>query len=141
MVDAGSSYDARAGALFEVADLIVLTLYPEIAALNAVRVFLESLREEVTTGAGIVLVVNHLFARDMLKIQDIEAALAMRVTIEVPYESVVYLRAVNEGIPVVAGSPKSPPSERMRGLAELVAGTAGVTAGEDGVGRGRGRRG
>ncbi|MFI5254473.1 MAG: hypothetical protein ACHQ15_03355, partial [Candidatus Limnocylindrales bacterium] len=59
-----------------------------------------------------------------------------RVTLEIPYEPVVFLRAVNEGIPVVAGAPRSAPSERLRGLAEVVAGAAGV-AGEPGDERGR----
>ncbi|MFI5254341.1 MAG: CpaE family protein, partial [Candidatus Limnocylindrales bacterium] len=122
IVDAGSTYDARATTLIEAADILVVTLYPEIAALNAVRSFLEAFHEEITTGAGVVLVVNHLFARDMLKVSDIEATLGARVTLEIPYEPVVFLRAVNEGIPVVAGAPRSAPSERLRGLAEVVAG-------------------
>jgi pilus assembly protein CpaE len=138
IVDAGSTYDARAAALFEVADIIVLAIYPEIAALNALRVFLESLHEEVTTGAATIFVINHLFARDMLKLRDIENTLATRIAFEIPYESVVFLRAVNEGIPVVAAAPKSEPSQRLRGLAEAVAGAAGVAAAAEGEERERG---
>jgi len=141
VVDAGSTYDARAAALFEVADLIVLTLYPEIAALNALRSFLEALHEEVTTGAGTLLVLNHIFARDMLKLRDIETTLGTRVPFEIPYEPVVFLRAVNEGIPVVAGAARSSPSERLRGLAELVAGAAGMASADSGAGQRHGSRG
>jgi pilus assembly protein CpaE len=140
IIDAGSTYDARAAALFEAADLIVLTIYPEIAALNALRIFLEALHEEVTTGAGTIFVINHLFARDMLKLRDIENTLATRITFEIPYEPVVFIRAVNEGIPVVAAAPKSEPSQRMRGLAEAVAGAAGVAAAASADGAERERR-
>jgi pilus assembly protein CpaE len=133
VVDAGSTYDARAMALFEAADLIVLPICPEISALNALHAFLETLRDEVTTGAGTMLVVNHLFAHDVLKARDIETTLVTRIALEIPYEPVVFLRAVNEGVPVVVGAARSAPAERMRGLAEIVAGAAGL-AGADGGG-------
>jgi hypothetical protein len=54
---------------------------------------------------------------------------------------VFFLRAVNEGIPVVAGAPRSAPSERLRGLAEVVAGAAGMAAAEKGAERGQRARG
>ena len=42
----------------------------------------------------------------MLKLQDIENSLAAKITLEIPTEPVLYLKAVNEGIPVVRGAPR-----------------------------------
>ena len=45
------------------------------------------------------LVLNHLFARDMLSMRQIESAIAARVDAELPYDPGLYLEAVNEGGP------------------------------------------
>ena len=123
VIDAASSLDERAQTAFEAADVVVFTAVPEISGLKAVHSLLESLSE---TGAAVgktVFVLNHVFSREMLKLQDIETSLAAKVSIEIPHEPVLYLKAVNEGIPVISGAPKSAPAERLRRLATLVAGT------------------
>ena len=51
---------------------------------------------------------------------------ARAVLDQLPHEPVLYLKAVNEGIPVISGAPKSAPAERLRRLATLVAGTQAV---------------
>ena len=69
-----------------------------------------------------LLIAALVFGREMLKLQDIENSLAAKITLEIPHEPVLYLKAVNEGIPVVRGAPKSAPAERLNRLATLLAG-------------------
>jgi pilus assembly protein CpaE len=128
VIDAASTLDERSYAAFEAADVVVFTAVPEIAGLKALHSLLETLSE---TGAAVgktVFVLNHVFGREMLKLQDIENSLAAKVTLEIPHEPVLYLKAVNEGIPVVRGAPRSAPAERLRRLAGLLAGSTEAVA-------------
>ena len=130
VIDAASTLDERSNAAFEAADVVVFTTVPEIAGLKAVHALLESLSE---TGAAVgktLFVLNHVYGREMLKLQDIENSLAAKITIEIPHEPVLYLKAVNEGIPVVRGAPRSAPAERLRRLAAILAGSPEPAAGK-----------
>lgn len=123
VVDGGSTLDDRTYAAFEAADVVVFTACPEIAALKALHSLLETLSESGAAVGKTIFVLNHVFGREMLKLQDIENSLAAKISLEVPHEPVLYLKAVNEGIPVVRGAPRSAPAERLRRLATLLAGT------------------
>ena len=128
VIDAGSTLDERSLALFDAADAIVFTVSPEIAALKALHSLLETLSDTGSSGAKTSFVVNHVFAREMLKLRDIENTLAARVTMEIPFEPVLYLKAVNEGIPVVRGAPRSAPAERLRRLTAVLVGEAAAVS-------------
>jgi Flp pilus assembly CpaE family ATPase len=52
----------------------------------------------------------------------VEGALGAKITADLPYDPMVYLKAVNEGNPVVRSAPKSLPAERLRALADIVFG-------------------
>jgi Flp pilus assembly CpaE family ATPase len=43
--------------------------------------------------------------------------------VELPYDPFLYLKAVNEGVPVVAGAPRSNPAVQLTKLATVVTGT------------------
>jgi Flp pilus assembly CpaE family ATPase len=64
-------------------------------------------------------VLNNMFARDILKMSQIENALGTRVAVELPYDPYIYLKAVNEGVPVVLGAPRSAAAERLSRLASV----------------------
>ena len=138
VVDGGSTLDERSLTLFELADAVIFTVYPEIGALKALHSLLETLSDSVATGSKTSFVVNHLFAREMLKLRDIENTLAARISLEIPYEPVVYLKAVNEGIPVVRGAPRSAPAERLHRLAAIVSGELAVEHAGGNAAHGRG---
>lgn len=121
VIDAGSVLDERTLAAFAIADTLCFPIYPEIAAIKALTALLEVLTEQGHAGRT-VYVINHLFAREMLKVRDIENTLAARVDLELPYEPTVYLKAVNEGVPVIKGAPRSGPAERLGQLASLLGG-------------------
>jgi pilus assembly protein CpaE len=144
IIDAGTALDDRVMVVFGRSDTTIIPVLPEIPALNSVHAMLDQLSEIGALGGSTMFVLNNAFARDLLKPADIETALGSRIAAELPYDPIVYLRAVNEGVPVVRGSAKSLPAERLRALADLVFGPAGsgaTSAGESKHKRGRfGRR-
>jgi pilus assembly protein CpaE len=119
VIDAGSHLDEPSLTALERADGVVFTVYPEIAALKALHSLLDVLAEVGSTGAKATFVLNNMFARDILKMSQIESALGTRVAVELPYDPYIYLKAVNEGVPVVLGAPRSAAAERLSRLAAI----------------------
>ncbi len=117
VIDAGSVLDHRTHVIFEHADAVILPVYPEIAALRSMRALLDHLNETGSLASKATFVLNNMFARGTLKLHDVENALDTKITLELPYDPILYLKAVNEGIPLVKGSPRSAPSEKLRLLA------------------------
>jgi pilus assembly protein CpaE len=116
VVDAGSILDERALNVFEAAETIILPVYPEIAALKSVHALLDYLNNAGSVGAKATFVLNNMFAREILKPRDIEAALGTRITTDLPYDAFLYLKAVNEGVPIVLGAPRSAAADRLARL-------------------------
>ena len=116
VIDAGSTLDERILSVFELAETIIMPVYPEIAALKAVHGLLDYLNEAGTFGAKATFVLNNMFAREILKPRDIEAALGTRISMDLPYDGFLYLKAINEGVPIVLGAARSAPAERLTRL-------------------------
>jgi pilus assembly protein CpaE len=136
IVDAGSELDDRTMAIFEKADNVVLVVNPEMAALKAVHTLLDFLNEAGAVGTKTTFVLNNMFAREILRMRDVESALGTKVSVELPYDPFIYLKAVNEGVPVVSGAPRSNAAGRLIRLADLTVGDEG-----NGLTAGRTRRG
>lgn len=122
IVDAGSHLDEPTLAALERADGVVFPVYPEIPALRALHSLLEVLGEIGSVGQRATFVLNNVFAREILKMRDIESALGTRIAAELPYDAFAYLKAVNEGIPVVRGAARSLPAEQLIRLAAIAFG-------------------
>lgn len=122
VVDAGSHLDDRAIAILELADNVVVVVTPEFPALKTVHQMLEYVHE---TGAAIAeptIVVNEMFSREMLTQADIEGALSRRVTVRIPHDPRIFLRAANEGSPVMDSAASSPQAQRFVELAAVLLG-------------------
>lgn len=117
VVDAGSVLDERSLVVLERAETVILPVYPEIAALKAVHSLLDYMNESGTISAKATFVLNNTFARQILKMRDVESGLGAKVTAEIPYDPYLYLKAVNEGIPIVLGAPRSPAAVSLVKLA------------------------
>jgi pilus assembly protein CpaE len=117
VIDAGSLLDERSLTAIEAADTVVLPVYPEIAALRAVRALLDYFGEIATLEGKAMLVLNNMFARDILRPRDVESALGTKVSSDLPYDPFLYLKAVNEGVPIVLGAARSAAAERLARLA------------------------
>ena len=127
VVDAGSALDERVLTVFEAADTVILPVYPEIAALKAMHALLEYLSETGSVGPKSMFVLNNVFARGILKLSDVETALGSKVALELPYDAFLYLKAVNEGIPIVIGAPRSAAAEQLDRLGSVAFGEESVT--------------
>jgi pilus assembly protein CpaE len=119
IVDAGSYLDEPSLAALDRSDGVVFPVYPEIAALKALHSLLDVLGEIGSVGGKATFVLNTMLAKEILKMRDIEGALGTKIATELPYDPFIYLKAVNEGIPVVRGAPRSVPAERLVRLAAI----------------------
>jgi pilus assembly protein CpaE len=122
VVDAGSTLDERVLSIFEAAEAVILTVTPEIGALKAMHALLDYIGETGTVGLKSTFVLNDLFAREILKLRDVESFLGTKMAIELPYDPFLYLKAVNEGVPIVTGAPKSIPAVRLIKLSSIAFG-------------------
>jgi pilus assembly protein CpaE len=117
VIDAGSWLDERTMTVFEHAESVIFPVCPEIGALKALHGLLDYLNEAGTVAAKSTFVLNNQFAREILRLRDVENALGTQVATELPYDPFLYLKAVNEGVPIVLGAPRSIPAERFEKLA------------------------
>ena len=129
VVDTGSWVDERTLRAFEHAENVVFVVNPEIATLKAVNALVEYLNEAGTVAAKSMFVLNNVFGREIVKSKDVETALGSKVEVELPYDPFLYLKAVNEGNPVVTGAPKSAIADRMSRLSDVAFGLDGVLPG------------
>jgi pilus assembly protein CpaE len=125
VLDLGSAVDERTVAALARTDAILLPVRPEVAALRALHSFADALAEHQIDMAKTVFVVNDLSGRESLRLKDVETALGRTPVAELPYDPLVYARAVNEGVPVVTGSPESAAAHALVRLASAAAGEGG----------------
>jgi pilus assembly protein CpaE len=123
VIDAGSWLDERTMTAFEHAETVIFTVCPEIGALKALHSLLDYLSEAGSVAAKSTFVLNNQFGREILKLRDVESALGTKVALELPYDPFVYLKAVNEGVPVVLGAARSPAADRLTRLSAIAFGT------------------
>jgi pilus assembly protein CpaE len=122
VVDAGSALDERAQVVMARADRVVMCVTPDIPAVRATRMLIEQLSEYEAPAERHVVVLNHIFAAELVKTDDLRRSLQLPVDDEIPYDPLLFLKAANEGIPVVISAPSSPPAQAFRRLAASLAG-------------------
>lgn len=122
VVDAGSSFDERTLTVMELADRVAILATPEIPALRAVRALTEALAEYEADSQRALFVLNHTVPADMLTRDEVRKALGDVQLLELPYSQQDLHRAVNNGVPVVTGAPRS---EAAAGLVRLSAAMMG----------------
>jgi pilus assembly protein CpaE len=122
VIDAGSTLDERVMTIFENAENVLLPITPEIGALKSMHALLEYLAEAGTISTKSTFVLNSLFAREILKLRDVESFLGAKVAVELPYDPFLYLKAVNEGVPIVTGAARSIAAERLIALSTIAFG-------------------
>jgi pilus assembly protein CpaE len=117
VIDAGSALNAHSLAALERAETVLLPVHPEVAALKAVHSLLDYLDDTGSIRTKATFVLNNAFARDILRMRDVESALGAKVTAELPYDGFLFLKAVNEGNPIILGAPRSPAAASLVALA------------------------
>ena len=124
VIDAGSTLDMRTIAVLEQADALALVLTPDIPSLRLLHAFLQVLSESGTAADRALFVVNQIHPKAMIGAEQIEEHLGIKVGLEIPYDGENFLKAVNEGQPLVNIAHRSPAAAALRKLAgELTTGT------------------
>jgi pilus assembly protein CpaE len=126
VIDAGSHLDEATLNVLESADALIVAIRPEMAALKAVLSLNAYLREIEALRSSTIYVANHLFAKEMVRLRDIEDVLGARVAVEIPYDPYAFLKAVNEGVPIVRAAPRSVAAQRLARLAAMALGESRV---------------
>jgi pilus assembly protein CpaE len=108
VVDCGTRLDPRTIWVIEQAQENVLVVFPELGALRAMSELIHFLGEAAILQGRTHYVVNHISARELLKVRDVEKMLQSRPTAEIPFADVDMTRSVNEGAPIILSKPSSP---------------------------------
>ncbi len=125
VMDLGSAVEERTFAALGRADVALLPVRPDIAALRALRSFADALADRQIDLSRTAFVVNDIAGRESLRPRDVETALGRAPVAEVPNDPIAFVRAVNEGIPVVIGAPESAAAAALLRLASIAVGDAG----------------
>lgn len=134
VVDAGSMIDARAAAIIDRADRVALVVTPDIPALRLLRASLEMLSDMGGAADRALFVINEIYPKTPITADQIEEHVGVKVSQHVPYDSENFLRAVNEGQPLVVLARRSAAATALRKLAEVLAET-GADNGEERPGK------
>ena len=127
VVDAGSTLDERTQGVFEAAETIILVVGPEIAALNAMRAMLEYVPDRSHRGQVDLRRQRAVRASDP-EDEGRRGSAGSSVSLQLPYDPFLYLKAVNEGIPIVVDAPRSAPGERLVKLSQMAFGADSTAA-------------
>jgi pilus assembly protein CpaE len=122
VVDAGSVLDRRSEMVLTRATDLVIVVTPDFPALKSVHALMELLAGSTETVGETSFVLNSIYARELLRHRDIEEALGTAIALTIPYDPFAFLKSVNEGVPVVEGSPRSAAAEVLGRLAARLAG-------------------
>ena len=123
VVDIGTTLDGRAIAVMNSADRLALVITPDIPALRLLHSALEVLSEMGSAAERTAFIVNDIYPKSFISADQIEEHLTIKVGITVPYDSENFLRAVNEGQPIVSLARRSAAAGALRRLAEMLADT------------------
>lgn len=121
VVDGGSTLDGRAMNVLNAADRLALVVTPDIPALRLLHAGLEVLSEMGSAADRTTFIVNDIYPKSSISADQIEEHLSIKVGLSVPYDSENFLRAVNEGQPIVTLSRRSAAAASLRKLAEMLA--------------------
>ncbi len=117
IVDTGSVFDDGLVMLLEHADQVITVVDMDLPSVKNAKVVLDSLRQLAFDMDRIRLVVNRANSKARLDIVELERSLGLRVGGEIPSDRLVP-QSVNEGIPVLALSPRSKVARAFHALAE-----------------------
>jgi pilus assembly protein CpaE len=122
VVDTSSSFDEMLLSLLERSDLALIVVDMDLLSVKNAKLALDTLRLLKFPSSKIRLILNRSNARARLDEREIEKTLGMKVAARIPSDAAIPA-SVNEGRPVVLGSPKSKTARGFEEVAALVTGT------------------
>ena len=123
IVDAGSTLDMRALSVLTAADHVVMPITPDIPSLRLLHAALQVMSEAGSLTDKTIFVLNEMYPHPTILGEQIEEHLGVRIGLEVPHDGENFMRAVNEGQPLVLLARRSAAAAAIKRLAELTAET------------------
>ena len=123
ILDVGSTPDMRALFVLGRADHIVVPVAPDIPSLRLIHAWLQVMSEYGHLTEKAIFVLNEIYPRSMITASQIEDHLGIKVKATIPYEGEAFLRAVNEGHPLVTFARRGPAALAIKQLAETITDT------------------
>ncbi len=102
------------------AHVILLVLTPEMASLRVAVSALKTYKQLGIPEDRVRIILNNITFTPSIDVESIERALGVRVSAEIPYDSVEPLRAINIGTPFAISKPTTQISQKLEELAYAV---------------------
>jgi len=128
VVDTGAGLDEHTLSTLEVATDLVLVCTMDVTSIRSLRKEIMALDQLGMTHQRRHLVINRADSKVGLDLRDVEASIGMSVDVAVPSSRVVPL-SLNQGLPLVAGDPRSPVARQFTELVERFAELPAAAAG------------
>ncbi len=107
IIDAGSHFSDVAIPILERSDIILLVLAPDLASVNSTYQAIKIFSELGFEKEKILLVLNNIYPESTLLPERIAQGLHHSLFSELPYDSLNFVRAINQGKPYLMIAPKS----------------------------------
>ncbi len=120
VVDLGLPLDETAFGFLDTADLIVMSVLPEMVGLRNTRHMLDQLHARGYPAATIWPVLNREGMGGGVSVRDIEDRLRVTLRHTVPDDQALVTHSVNRGVPVLVSHPRSAVGKAYRGLGESI---------------------
>jgi pilus assembly protein CpaE len=118
IVDAGNHFTEAVISILARSDAIILVLTPELASVNAAYQAIRIFTEMGFDSNKVFPVINNVFPRSSLLPEKIASGLKKEIFGEIPFDTINFIKAINQGSPYLALAPKSPVSDSFTRLAK-----------------------
>jgi pilus assembly protein CpaE len=121
VVDMPPHFDDNVLALVEAADEVLVVASMDIPSVKNLKVGIQTLDLLSLAGERVKLVLNRANAQVRLDVAEVERALSLKTSFQVPSD-VAVPQAVNRGVPVIIDNPRSPAARAFDQIAEQLSG-------------------
>jgi pilus assembly protein CpaE len=121
VVDMPPHFDDMVLALIEQADEVLVVASMDIPSVKNLKVGMQTLDLLSLAGERVKLVLNRANAKVKLDVSEVERALSLKVSYQVPSDIAVP-QSVNRGVPVIVDNPRAPSARALEDIAQQLFG-------------------
>jgi pilus assembly protein CpaE len=120
VIDTGTVIDEIALTVFEMADLILTVITPDIPAIKNTRFLIDILNEMGIQDERVLLVLNMVERKSTIIAENIEEHLNHQVAVQIPFDMASVKASINHGVPLLIQGKTLPISKSMIDLVGAV---------------------
>jgi pilus assembly protein CpaE len=121
VIDMPPHFDDTVLALIEQADDVLVVASMDIPSVKNLKVGMQTLDLLSLAGERVKLVLNRANAKVQLDVGEVERALSLKVSFQVPSDIAVP-QSVNRGVPVIVDNPRAPAARALEGISQQMFG-------------------